>query len=84
MTTVGYGDISPMTDAGRVIALLVMAVGIGFGSILIGAAAERFVQQDVAAAADESEDVEEQMLRELRALSARMGSLEAAMARREE
>ena len=30
MTTVGYGDITPMTDGGRAIAMAVMVVGIGF------------------------------------------------------
>ena len=29
VTTVGYGDVSPKTDAGRVIAMIVMTVGIG-------------------------------------------------------
>ena len=43
MTTVGYGDISPNTDWGRVIAMAVMVVGIGFLSLLIAAGAERFV-----------------------------------------
>jgi voltage-gated potassium channel len=36
VTTVGYGDIQPKTDAGRVIAMCVMAAGIGFVAILTG------------------------------------------------
>lgn len=30
LTTVGYGDISPMTPAGRVVAIVIMFFGIGF------------------------------------------------------
>ena len=82
MTTVGYGDITPTTEAGRVIALLVMSVGIGFGSILIGATAERFVQPDVEAAVQESDATEDQVVRELRELSARIARLEASVSRR--
>jgi voltage-gated potassium channel Kch len=41
MTTVGYGDVYPETDTGRAIAILVMVVGIGFLSLLIGAVSER-------------------------------------------
>ena len=44
MTTVGYGDISPETVAGRVIAIVVMVVGIGFVAIITAAAAERFMR----------------------------------------
>ncbi len=44
VTTVGYGDIRPETDAGRVIAMAVMLVGIGFVAIVTGAAAERFMR----------------------------------------
>ena len=40
MTTVGYGDITPETDAGRMIGIVVMLVGIGFLTMLIGASAE--------------------------------------------
>jgi voltage-gated potassium channel len=44
VTTVGYGDIGPQTDAGRAIAMAVMLVGIGFVAILTAAAAERFMR----------------------------------------
>jgi voltage-gated potassium channel len=44
VTTVGYGDIKPMTSTGRAIAMIVMFVGIGFVAILTAAAAERFIR----------------------------------------
>jgi voltage-gated potassium channel len=44
VSTVGYGDTYPHTDAGRAIAIVVMGVGIGFIAILTAAAAERFLR----------------------------------------
>jgi voltage-gated potassium channel len=47
MTTVGYGDITPQTNAGRVIAIVVMVVGAGFFTLLIGVVAQRFIGEEV-------------------------------------
>lgn len=44
VTTVGYGDVVPTTSAGRILAIGVMLVGIGFVATLTGAAAERLVR----------------------------------------
>ncbi len=44
VTTVGYGDSYPRTDIGRVIAIVVMLVGIGFVAVLTAAAASRFTR----------------------------------------
>jgi voltage-gated potassium channel len=68
MTTVGYGDVYPRTTAGRVIAVLVMLVGIGFIALLTGAVAERFLARDVAEAEEAVEDLtetDEEIVREL-------------------
>lgn len=47
MTTVGYGDEYPQTTLGRLYALAVMLVGIGFIAILTGAIAERFLASQI-------------------------------------
>jgi len=52
VTTVGYGDISPETDAGRIIAVAVMVVGIGFVALLTAAAAERFMRRNAGPAVE--------------------------------
>lgn len=70
VTTVGYGDIAPQTDAGRAIAIVVMLVGIGFVAILTAAAAERFMR-----AQRSGEAVTEERFRDL---ASRLEQLEAA------
>lgn len=55
VTTVGYGDYAPKTDAGRALAVAVMVIGIGFVAILTAAAAERFMSGRQAAEAERAE-----------------------------
>ena len=43
ITTVGYGDQLPTTDEAKVMAMIVMLVGIGFFAALAGALADRFI-----------------------------------------
>ena len=45
-TTVGYGDVSPVTVEGRVIAVLLMLVGIGVISIFTATVASFFFEQE--------------------------------------
>lgn len=44
-TTVGYGDISPVTNLGRVLASKLMLIGIGFVGMLTGTIATYFVNK---------------------------------------
>jgi voltage-gated potassium channel len=86
MTTVGYGDVYPRTTAGRLIAIVVMVLGIGFLGLLIGAAAERFVARDVEELEVEiEEEVAEtaEVRRELRRMGERLMEIESALAKRE-
>lgn len=45
-TTVGYGDISPATNAGRIIASILMLVGIGFVGMLTGTISTYFLNNN--------------------------------------
>jgi voltage-gated potassium channel len=52
MTTVGYGDELPTTVEAKVIAMLLMLVGIGYFAVITGSIAERFIERG------QKEDVE--------------------------
>jgi voltage-gated potassium channel len=46
VTTVGYGDIYPTTVAGRIVAIVLMLVGIGFLAVLTATIASQFVKEE--------------------------------------
>jgi voltage-gated potassium channel len=79
MTTVGYGDIVPHTVGGRAIGIAVMVIGIGFGTLLVGAIAERFVLRDVEEAEEERESDDDELRREIRAVGQRLERIELAL-----
>ncbi len=82
MTTVGYGDITPKTPEGKVVAVVVMLIGIGVATLLIGAVAQRFVAARVGPSVAELESKEEDLLDQVREIAARLEQLQAAIERR--
>jgi voltage-gated potassium channel len=46
VTTVGYGDLTPVSIAGRIVAIVLMLVGIGFIAVLTATISSRFVTED--------------------------------------
>lgn len=71
VTTVGYGDTYPQTDAGRIIAIVVMFVGIGFVAILTAAGAERFTR-----AQREAERERQDLSGQIEAIGQRLDAIE--------
>ena len=69
VTTVGYGGLEPHTDSGRIIASVIMLVGIGFVALLTAFIADRFIAGQ--------EAKEDQILAELREIKAKLERLEA-------
>lgn len=88
VTTTGYGDIVPTTEAGKALAVYVMLLGAAFLAILTGAIAQRFVgrwqragasAEATAAAATAGE--EGTVLAKLDELGERIAQLERAVTR---
>lgn len=67
-TTVGYGDVAPITPAGRAIAVVLMIVGIALLSIVTANVASMFVEQDV-------QDENDELRSELAAMNAKLDLL---------
>ena len=77
VTTVGYGDHVPATDAGRIVAALVMLAGIGFLTVITAAITSSFVsrsrlEQNLSVPPDRAAD-------ELQQINGRLERIEAAL-----
>jgi voltage-gated potassium channel len=74
---VGYGDISPTTDVGRAIGIVVMLTGIGFVAFVTAAIAERFVNREVREAVEEElGEAEAEILADVRDMRERLDRIE--------
>jgi voltage-gated potassium channel len=77
VTTVGYGDIIPMNLAGRLVAALVMLLGIGFLTVITASITSTFVSRS----RHEPSAAETAMAERLRQLDSRLERIEAALSR---
>ena len=72
LTTVGYAD-PPITTEGRIIAIVVLSVGLGFVALLTAFIADRFIRRD----AEEAPDAyQQQVVAQLDRIEARLDRLE--------
>jgi voltage-gated potassium channel len=69
MTTVGYGDVFPVTPAGRIAASVLMLLGIGFVAVITASVAAHFVE----------EEAESERANELDEVTERLDRLEALL-----
>ena len=82
LTTVGYGDVSPVTTLGRVIACVLMLVGIGFFAIITGAIAQRFVANEIIELEQDVDATDTEILKQIAVMSEQLQRLEATVRRR--
>jgi voltage-gated potassium channel len=70
VSTVGYGDTYPHTEAGRAIATVVILVGLAVVAVFTAAAAERFMR------GREAEEQRAELQERLDEIAARLAALE--------
>ena len=75
VTTVGYGDKFPLSTEGRVVACILMVIGVGLFGTFTGFIASLFVQPELT----QDESAHERVLREIRSLDGKISSLEAKL-----
>ena len=80
VTTVGYGDIVPTSLAGRLVAVLVMFLGIGFLTVVTAAITSTFVAHARRVEQPPS-DIETSMAHELRQLDGRLERIDGRLER---
>jgi voltage-gated potassium channel len=82
VTTVGYGDQLPTTTESKVIAMIVMVVGIGFFAALAGSLADRFIvgrTEEIADAERQVLGADEELLAKVDALADQLEELRLAL-----
>lgn len=75
-TTVGYGDITPVTTVGRLAGATLMLVGVGFVAATTAAVAARFVVEDEEETTTETHEIRER----IDAVQAQLDRIESALA----
>ena len=76
LTTVGYGDRFPVSVGGRIVAIVVMLMGIGLLGVVTATVASYFVQEHTDAAKQSFADAHDAVTVQLDALGDRMARLE--------
>ena len=77
VTTVGYGDNVPMNFAGRLLAVLVMLLGIGFLTVITASITSTFVSRSRRESAGRDTAIAEQLIE----IDRRLEGIEAALGR---
>ncbi len=84
VTTVGYGDVVPVTVAGRVLGAIVMLLGIGFVTVITASITSSFIARSRGemTAGTETSDSAPAWEDELRKINERLEGIEAAVTAR--